>query len=201
MVVVVAAFLFSQCSSPSFPVIRCVMLSVVRQVASLHVFLCLGGTFVVRPDFQPSGCRFLVTVLVLSGTVACLAGAVVSVRRQAKTFVCESLVKLADCCSRLWGPVLLVCSARARALVPCLLSALPPEVCSVADALAEGVLTTCRQCGVLSSVGTAPQLLSVCGCGVFCHFALHPGLPVTVTGWPSFAALPLQLICSRDCCL
>ena len=50
---------------------------------------------------------------------------------------CESLAELADCWTQAWRPVLSVCSALVLALVPCVLSALPPKACSVADALAE----------------------------------------------------------------
>ena len=126
--------------------------------------------------------------------LACLAWSCAFQEAPSKDF-CESQVELADCWTQTWCPVLSVSSALALALVPCVLSALPPEACSVADALAESGLTTCRQCGLFSSFGTAPWLLPACGCGLFCHFALC--WPVTVV-WLSIAALPLQLICLRQ---
>ena len=81
-----------------------------------------------------------------SGTFACLAGPVLAVRRQAKTTGFESLVELVGCWTQTCRYVFSVFAARAKARVPCFLSALPPEACSVANARVESGLTTVRQC-------------------------------------------------------
>ena len=125
-----------------------------------------------------------------SGTFACLAGPVLAVRRQAKTTGFESLVELVGCWTQTCRYVFSVFAARAKARVPCFLSALPPEACSVANARVESGLTTVRQCllQVLEQHRGCCQLV-----GLVC-FITSPRVALQLSN----AAPALQPICLRQ---
>ena len=132
----------------------------------IALVLVLGWQPRLRPDLPVSSLDVGPWGLSLSHLEVCVSRLILCLLRNAKQApLFKSLIELAGCWTQTWRPALSVCSARAHALVPCLLSASPAEACSVAAALAESGFTTCGQCSLFSSVTTALQLLRACGSG------------------------------------